>query len=65
MRGKCTIISAKPAAIGLATDWLWAKLTTSSPDTALRDISDLVLRGVLKRDQAGGRSTSYSLSKLL
>ena len=50
---------------GKLTSSKWAKLTKSSPDTALRDISDLVLRGVLERDQAGGRSTSYSLSKLL
>lgn len=40
----------------------WAKLTKTSPDTALRDISDLVQRGVLTRDAAGGRSTSYSLA---
>jgi Fic family protein len=39
----------------------WAKLTNSSPDTALRDITDLVKRGLLKRDASGGRSTSYSL----
>jgi Fic family protein len=31
------------------------------PDTALRDITDLVGRGILKKDERGGRSTSYSL----
>ena len=39
----------------------WAKLAECSQDTAGRDIDDLVKRGILKKDQAGGRSTSYSL----
>ena len=42
----------------------WASLTKSSPDTALRDITDLVKRGILVRDAGGGRSTSYSLAKV-
>ena len=29
---------------------------------ALRDISDLVAKGVLQKEQAGGRSTSYTLN---
>jgi Fic family protein len=37
------------------------KSTKSSPDTALRDINDLVDRGILVKDEGGGRSTSYSL----
>jgi Fic family protein len=48
---------------GKLTSSKWAKLTKSSPDTALRDITDLVERGILVRDGAGGRSTSYSLRK--
>lgn len=39
----------------------WAKIEKCSPDTALRDIADLVDRGILKKDTGGGRSTSYSL----
>lgn len=39
----------------------WAKLTKTSQDTALRDIEDLVAKGILIKDTAGGRSTSYSL----
>jgi Fic family protein len=39
----------------------WAVLTKASSDTALRDINDLVQRGILAKDRAGGRSTSYSL----
>ena len=40
----------------------WAKLTKCSQDTALRDISDLVERKVLIKDDAGGRSTNYRLN---
>jgi Fic family protein len=46
---------------GKLTSSKWAKLTKSSPDTALRDIADLVKRGALQKDPGGGRSTSYSL----
>jgi Fic family protein len=49
---------------GKLTTSKWAALTKSSPDTALRDIQQLVERGVLVRNQAGGRSTSYSLAGL-
>jgi len=49
---------------GKLTSSKWAVLTKTSPDTALRDINDLVARRVLVRDEAGGRSTSYSLAKL-
>ena len=46
---------------GKLTSSKWAKLTKTSPDTALRDITDLVQRGILEKDAGGGRSTSYSL----
>jgi Fic family protein len=46
---------------GKLTSSKWAQLTKSSQDTALRDIDDLVAKGVLSKDTAGGRSTSYSL----
>jgi Fic family protein len=39
----------------------YAIIEKTSPDTALRDITDLVARGILAKDQGGGRSTSYSL----
>lgn len=42
----------------------WAKLTKSSPDTALRDINDLMNKGILVRASGGGRSTSYVLAPL-
>ena len=46
---------------GKLTPSKWSSLTKSSTDTALRDINDLVGKGLLVRDPGGGRSTSYSL----
>lgn len=46
---------------GKLTSSKWAKLAKCSQDTALRDIDDLLQRGILIKDAAGGRSTSYSL----
>ena len=46
---------------GKLTSSKWAKIAKCSQDTASRDINDLVKRGVLAKDAAGGRSTSYSL----
>ncbi len=47
---------------GKMTSSRWAKLTKSSPDTALRDINDLISKGILVRGPGGGRSTSYALA---
>jgi Fic family protein len=47
---------------GNLTSSKWAQLAKCSQDTALRDIDDLVSRGILAKDAAGGRSTSYSLA---
>lgn len=46
---------------GKLTSSKWAKITKCSPDTALRDIDGLITRGILEKEAAGGRSTSYSL----
>ncbi|SRR5579871_5582544 len=46
---------------GKLTTSKWAILVKTSQDTALRDIDDLLRRGILTKDAAGGRSTSYSL----
>lgn len=40
----------------------WAKITKCSSDTALRDIKDLMEKGILKREESGGRSTNYELT---
>jgi Fic family protein len=47
---------------GKITTVKWAKLAKCSHDTALRDIEDLIGKGILVKDAAGGRSTSYSLA---
>ena len=47
---------------GALTTSKWATLTKSSADTALRDIQQLVERGVLVKGPAGGRSTHYTLA---
>jgi len=46
---------------GRLTTSRWAALTRTSQDTALRDIDDLLTRGILVRQPGGGRSSSYSL----
>lgn len=40
----------------------WAKMTKTSPDTALRDIKDLVEKGILQQTNDGGRNASYQLA---
>jgi Fic family protein len=39
----------------------WAAMTKCSHDTALRDIQDLLRRNILRKEEAGGRSTHYVL----
>ena len=46
---------------GKLTSSKWATIEKCSPDTALRDIQDLVDQRILAKDAGGGRSTSYSL----
>ncbi|WP_069657757.1 Fic family protein [Arcticibacter eurypsychrophilus] len=46
---------------GKLTSSKWAKMTKSSPDTALRDIQDLIEKGILEKETGGGRNTAYSL----
>ena len=41
----------------------WMKITKTSSRTALRDIEELIAAGVLEQEEAGGRSTSYRLSR--
>ncbi len=46
---------------GKLTSSKWAKIAKCSQDTAARDIQDLVNKGILVKDLAGGRSTNYLL----
>ena len=41
----------------------YAKLGKCSPDTALRDINELVARDILIKEAGGGRSTGYRLAE--
>lgn len=41
----------------------WAKITKTSTDTALRDIKDLIEKGILIQTAEGGRSANYELQK--
>ncbi|MDN5872245.1 MAG: Fic family protein [Nitrococcus sp.] len=47
---------------GKLTSSKWAAIGKCSPDTALRDINELIARGVLRKSPAGGRSTSYEIA---
>jgi Fic family protein len=46
---------------GKLTSSKWQKMTKTSQDTALRDIKDLVTKGILEKEAQGGRSTNYQL----
>jgi Fic family protein len=53
--------SALAVAEGKLTSSKWAKIAKCSPDTALRDIQDLIEKGILEKEEGGGRSTSYRI----
>jgi Fic family protein len=46
---------------GKLTNKKWAAICKCSSDTALRDINDLIVLGMLRRTETAGRSTSYEL----
>lgn len=46
---------------GKLTSSKWAKIAKCSKDTAIRDINDLINKDILKKEEAGGRSTHYLL----
>ena len=48
---------------GTLTSSKWAAIARCSTDTALRDINELLVYGVLRKSGAGGRSTSYELNE--
>jgi Fic family protein len=49
---------------GKLTSSKYARIARCSPDTALRDIHELMALGLLAKNPAGGRSTSYRLGGL-
>ena len=48
---------------GKLTSSKWAKIAKCSKDTAIRDINDLISKDLLRKDDSGGRSTSYTMIK--
>lgn len=47
---------------GKLTSTKWVKIMECSPDSALRDIQDLIQKGLLEKEEGGGRSTNYRLN---
>ncbi|HOG19321.1 MAG TPA: Fic family protein [Salinivirgaceae bacterium] len=47
--------------IGKLQSSKWAKICKCSQDTAIRDIKDLIKKGILQPEEGGGRSTSYKI----
>lgn len=47
---------------GKLTSSKWAKMCSCSQDTALRDINDLIAKGMLEKSEEGGRSANYILA---
>ncbi len=46
---------------GKLTSSKWAKIAKCSKDSAVRDINDLIDKGILQKEVAGGRSTNYEM----
>lgn len=46
---------------GKLTSSKWTKIAKCSKDSAVRDINDLIDKGILQKEVAGGRSTNYEL----
>ncbi|MDD4198601.1 MAG: Fic family protein [Paludibacter sp.] len=46
---------------GILNTTKWAKIGKCSQDTALRDIQDLIEKGILRKTESCGRSTNYEL----
>ena len=46
---------------GKLTSSKWAKIAKCSQDSAIRDIQDLINKGILRKEAQGGRSPNYEL----
>jgi Fic family protein len=47
---------------GKITTSKWAKIAKCSHDTALRDLNDLIQKGVMLKESGGSKNTSYILN---
>ena len=61
-RQKLIITKMLDGFTGNLTTSKYAKITKTSTDTALRDITDLVEKGIFLKSDSGGRSTFYVLN---
>lgn len=50
---------------GNITSSKWTRMTKCTKMTATRDINDLIQKGILKKNESGGRSSSYLLNSEL
>ena len=48
---------------GKLTTAKWAKICKTSQPTALRDINDLIEKGILVKGEEGSKNTSYILAE--
>ncbi|MGZ5247593.1 MAG: Fic family protein, partial [Flavitalea sp.] len=48
---------------GKMTSSKWAKMAGCSKETAIRDIQNLIAKGMLVKEEGGGRSTGYGLGR--
>jgi len=48
---------------GKLTSSKWAKIAKCSKDTAIRDMNDLIDKGILQRESAGGRPCKWASSR--
>jgi len=49
---------------GKLTSTKWAKITKCSQDTAIRDIQDLLTKGILEKELSGKRNTHYAVKEV-
>jgi Fic family protein len=56
---------SKSTAVASDLKWIrkreWAKITKRSQNTPLRDIQNLIEKGILAKENGGGRNTAYTL----
>ena len=49
---------------GKLTSSKWSRIAKCSKDSAVRDINDLINKGILQKEASGGRSTYYELADM-
>ncbi|GAA4850820.1 Fic family protein [Algivirga pacifica] len=60
-RQRKMILRLQGAFFGKLNTSKWAKICKCSQDTALRDINDLIQKGIMEKDEGKGKNTNYKL----